>query len=80
MRSDWLASISGGPYQFCSTKPGKDQFDLSNVHKNLKITSDEFDEVARELGLSLDKYKIPKDLKSQVLEVFAAHKSQVVNG
>lgn len=80
MRSDWLASVSGGPYSFCSTKPGKDQFDLSKVHADLKITSEEFDEVARELGLSLDKYKIPSDLKNQVLSVFAAHKPQVVSG
>lgn len=79
MRSDWLASISGGPYDFCSTKPGKDQYDLSKVHQDLHITSQEFDEVAKELGLSLDKYHIPENLKIQVLEVFAAHKSQVVN-
>lgn len=78
MRSDWLASISGGPYEFCSTKPGENQYDLSKVHEHLHISSEEFDEVARELGKSLTKYKVPKPLQKQVLSVFAAHKPEVV--
>lgn len=82
MRTLWLASIAGGPYEFCSTKPKPppaSEFNLENPHAKFHITSEEFDAVAGELAASLDRFKVPKDLKKQVLTVFAEHKLEVVN-
>src|SRR5215212_3181378 len=60
MRTLWVAQVSGGPYQFKATKPGKTQLGLEEAHRNLKISSEEFDAVAEELAKSLDFAKVPK--------------------
>jgi len=81
-RTLWLASISGGPYEFVSTKPdppSSGDHSLHNPHAKFHITSEEFDAVAQELAASLDRFKVPKDLKKQVLNVFAEHKAEVIN-
>ncbi len=40
----------------------------------------EFDEVAAELGRTLDVVKVPKREKEEVLAAFAAHKDEVTEG
>jgi hemoglobin len=44
------------------------------------ISPAEFDEVAAELGRSLDFAKVPKREKGEVLAAFAAHKNEVTAG
>jgi hemoglobin len=80
MRTLWVANVSGGPYQFEATRPGKTQLSLEEAHRNLKITPAEFDEVAAELGRTLDFAKVPKREKDEVLAAFAAHKDEVTEG
>ena len=70
----------GGPFQFEATRPGKTQLGLEEAHRNLKISPAEFDEVAAELGRTLDQFKIPKTEKGEVLAAFAAHKDEVTTG
>jgi hemoglobin len=50
------------------------------AHRDLKISPAEFDEVAAELGRSLDFAKVPKREKGEVLAAFAAHKNEVTAG
>src|SRR4051812_21361102 len=80
MRTLWVCNISGGPYQFAATKPGPTPLDLEEAHRNLKISPAEFDEVAAELGRTLDFVKVPKREKGEVLAAFAAHKNEVTQG
>jgi hemoglobin len=80
MRTLWVAQASGGPYQFKTTKPGKTPLGLEEAHRDLKISPAEFDEVAAELGRSLDFAKVPKREKDEVLAAFAAHKDEVTAG
>jgi hemoglobin len=80
MRTLWVANASGGPYQFTATKPGKTPLGLEEAHRDLKITPAEFDEVAAELGRTLDFAKVPKREKDEVLAAFAAHKDEVTAG
>jgi hemoglobin len=80
MRTLWVAQVSGGPFQFQATRPGKTQLGLEEAHRNLKITPAEFDEVAAELGRTLDFAKVPKREKDEVLAAFAAHKDEVTAG
>ncbi len=77
MRTLWVAQASGGPYQFKATKPGKTPLGLEEAHRDLKISPAEFDEVAAELGRTLDFAKVPKREKDEVLAAFAAHKGEV---
>ena len=80
MRTLWVAEVSGGPFKFTATKPGKTALGLEEAHRDLKISPAEFDEVAAELGRSLDFAKVPKREKDEVLAAFAAHKNEVTAG
>ena len=79
-RTLWVCDVSGGPYKFVATKPGATPLGLEEAHRNLRISPAEFDEVAAELGRTLDFYKIPKPEKTEVLAAFAAHKGEVTAG
>jgi hemoglobin len=80
MRTLWVCNISGGPFQYTGTKPGKTPLGLEEAHRSLRISPAEFDEVAAELGRTLDFAKVPKREKSEVLAAFAAHKDEVTAG
>ena len=80
MRTLWVCNVAGGPYTFTATKPGSTVLGLEEAHRELKITPDEFDEVAAELGRSLDHFGVPAREKDEVLAAFAAHKGEVTEG
>ncbi|HUQ36782.1 MAG TPA: group 1 truncated hemoglobin [Aestuariivirga sp.] len=80
MRTLWVCEVSGGPFKFTATKPGATPLGLEEAHRNLKISPAEFDEVAAELGRTLDFFKVPKKEKDEVLGAFAAHKDEVTAG
>ncbi|TQF33938.1 group 1 truncated hemoglobin [Bradyrhizobium sp. UNPA324] len=80
MRTLWVCDVSGGPFKFTATRPGATPLGLEEAHRNLRISPAEFDEVAAELGRSLDHFKVPKREKAEVLEAFAAHKDEVTAG
>ncbi len=80
MRTLWVCNVSGGPYQFTATKPGTTPLGLEEAHRKLRISPAEFDEVAAELGRTLDFVKVPKREKAEVLKAFAAHKAEVTAG
>ena len=80
MRTLWVCAIAGGPYKSHATKPGKTNLGLEEAHRNLKISPAEFDEVAAELGRTLDFVKVPRTEKAEVLAAFAAHKNEVTAG
>lgn len=80
MRTLWVCEITGGPQKFSPTKPGNTHLSLEEAHRDLKISPKEFDEVAAELGRSLDFAKVPAREKGEVLAAFAAHKKDVTAG
>ena len=80
MRTLWVCDISGGPQQYAATKPGSTQLGLEEAHRDLKISSSEFDEVAAELSRTLDSVGVPEQEKGEVLAAFAAHKGEVTEG
>jgi hemoglobin len=80
MRTLWVCEVSGGPFKFSPTKPGATPLGLEEAHRDLKISPAEFDEVAAELGRTLDTFKVPKKEKGEVLGAFAAHKDEVTAG
>ena len=80
MRTLWVCAATGGPCKYTPTRPGKTELGLEEAHRNLRISPREFDEVAAELGRSLDFAKVPHREKEEVLATFAAHKSEVTAG
>lgn len=80
MRTLWVCSVAGGPFQYTATEPGSTLLGLEEAHRDLQISPDEFDEVAAELGRSLDHFKVPEREKGEVLAAFAAHKGEVNEG
>jgi len=80
MRTLWVCNAAGGPFQFTATKPGTTPLGLEEAHRDLRISPAEFDEVAAELGRTLDFFKVPKREKGEVLAAFAARKDEVTAG
>ena len=80
MRTLWVCNVAGGPFEYVGTRPGRDAVSLEEAHRQLRIAPEEFDEVAAELGRSLDFAKVPEREKGEVLAAFAAHKKEVTAG
>jgi hemoglobin len=80
MRTLWVCAVAGGPQEYVPTRPGSTELGLEEAHRNLRISPDEFDEVAAELGRTLDAVGVPEQEKGEVLAAFAAHKGEVTDG
>lgn len=80
MRTLWVCNVSGGPFEYAPTVPGSTVLGLEEAHRRLRISPDEFDEVAAELGRTLDAVGVPRQEKDEVLAAFAAHKDEVTEG
>ena len=92
MRTLWLCDAAGGPYTFHASKAAGShmgcpfggaaqgaRLNLGAAHRHLRISSAEFDEVARILHDSLAHYNVPAPVAAEVLHAFAAHKPEVVS-
>jgi hemoglobin len=79
-RTLWVCAVAGGPFQYAGTKPGATEVGLEEAHRDLRITSEEFDAVAGVLSRTLDEFGIPQREKDEVLGAFAAHKGEVTEG
>jgi hemoglobin len=80
MRTLWVCKVAGGPFEYVGTKPGETAVGLEEAHRELQISPEEFDEVAAELGRTLDFVGVPEREKGEVLAAFAAHKNEVTEG
>lgn len=93
MRTLWLASLAGGPFNYHGTVPGKCSttrmiapiscgcpFSLENAHRKFHINSAEFDRVAELLNESLVSAGVEQTEREGVMAAFMAHKSEVVEG
>jgi hemoglobin len=60
--------------------PGSTPLGLEEAHRELTISPAQFDEVAAELGRTLDFFQVPEREKEEVLAAFAAHKGEVTEG
>lgn len=80
MRTLWVASISGGPFQYTPVRAGATNLGLENAHRDLRISPAEFDAVAAVLSRTLDHFSVPEREKNEVLGAFAAHKDEVTSG
>ncbi|MEX0750116.1 MAG: group 1 truncated hemoglobin [Dehalococcoidia bacterium] len=80
MRTLWVCNVAGGPFQYAATKPGTTPLGLEEAHRELEISPAQFDEVAAELGRTLDFFKVPERENKEVLAAFAGHKAEVTEG
>jgi hemoglobin len=80
MRTLWVCTVAGGPFNYVGTKPGATPVGLEEAHRDLRITPEEFDAVAGVLSRTLDEFGIPQREKDEVLGAFAAHKPEVTEG
>jgi hemoglobin len=80
MRTLWVCSVAGGPFEYAATRPGSTPLGLEEAHRELQISPAEFDEVAAELARTLDSLQVPQEERDEVLAAFAAHKGEVNEG
>jgi hemoglobin len=72
LRTLWVASLAGGPFQYTARE-------LRDAHFDLKISPEVFDEVSGELGRTLDHFSVPGGEK-EVLAAFNGWKDEVTAG
>ena len=60
MRTLWACEVTGGPFRYTGEE-------LGEAHKQLHITSDEFDEVGAEIDRALDHFNVPEPERSGIL-------------
>jgi hemoglobin len=65
--------VAGGPFEYTAK-------DLRDAHVELRITPEVFEEVAAELGRTLDHFNVPKREKEEALSAFDAQKADVSAG
>jgi hemoglobin len=80
MRTLWVCTVAGGPFQFSATRPGSTLLGFEEAHRDFRISPAEFDEVAAELARTLDSFAVPGPEKEEVLGAFSAHKDEVTEG
>ena len=80
MRTLWVCDVAGGPPGLRRHEAREHDLGLEEAHRDLKISPDEFDEVAAELARTLDRFQVPEQEKEEVLGAFAAHKGEVTEG
>lgn len=73
LRTLWVASVAGGPFQYTARE-------LRDAHFDLKITPEVFDEVYAELGHALDHFNVPKREREELLGAFKGWKPEVTAG
>ena len=73
LRTLWVASLTGGPFQYTARE-------LRDAHFDLKISYEVFDEVYGELSHTLDHFGVPKREKEEVLGAFNGWKGEVTAG
>jgi hemoglobin len=55
-----VCNVAGGPFEFTATRPGSTPLGLEEAHRELRISPEEFNEVAAELGRTMDFAKVPQ--------------------
>ncbi|MBI3422669.1 MAG: group 1 truncated hemoglobin [Acidobacteria bacterium] len=68
---DQLCAATGGPCLYIGR-------DMKTAHKGLKITEKDWDSSVRHLTATLDKFKVPKKEKAEVLAAIASLKPDIV--
>jgi hemoglobin len=71
MLVEFIAEASGGPVKYT----GKD---MPSSHKGMRITNAEFDALAADLQQSLEKFKVPRQEQSELLEAVEGTRKQIV--
>ncbi len=72
MRTLWLCQAAGGPFQYTGRE-------LGEAHKDLHLTSEEFDDVGAEIARALDHFSVAESEKQEVLAAIVAQKADVIN-
>ena len=81
MRTLWVCEVAGGPQKYVADPAGKHATSAWRRRTaTFGISPEEFDEVAAELGRTLDTVGVPEQEKGEVLAAFAAHKGEVTEG
>jgi len=80
MRTLWVCNVAGGSLEYTEPDPVRRRLALKRLIGTYASHPAEFDEVAAELGRTLDFFKVPKREKDEVLGRFAAHENEVTEG
>jgi hemoglobin len=69
--TSFMVKVTGGPNEY----KGRD---MKTAHSGMKITADEFTAIAGDLAATLDKFKIPKTEKDELMAIAASTQKDIV--
>ena len=67
----FIIQVTGGPSEY----KGRD---MKTAHTGMKITADEFNAIAGDLAATLDKFKVPKTEKDELMAIAASTQKDIV--
>ena len=68
---EFISSASGGPLKYTGRS-------MESSHRGMKITNAEFDAIAGDLSASLDKFKVPKKEKDELMAAVGGTRGTIV--
>lgn len=68
----FITMATGGPKAY-------NGLDMKSAHEGMKIKSSEFDAIAEDLSLTLDKFKVPAKEKGELMAIAASTKKDIVS-
>lgn len=68
----FISMATGGPKAY-------NGLDMKTAHEGMKIKSSEFDAIAEDLSLTLDKFKVPAKEKGELMAIAASTKKDIVS-
>lgn len=71
MLVQFIAMATGGPQQYTGR-------DMKSAHAGMNITDAEFNALAADLAASLDKFKVPKAEKDELMAIAASTRGDIV--
>ncbi len=69
--TSFIVQVTGGPSEY----KGRD---MKTAHVGMKITADEFTAIAGDLAATLDKFKVPKAEKDELMAIAASTQKDIV--
>jgi hemoglobin len=72
MRTLWIASLAGGPFEYTGLP-------LDEAHQGLHLTDDEFAEVGAEIVRALEAFQVPEREKQELVAAYMTAMPDVVS-
>jgi hemoglobin len=80
MRTLWVADVTGGPYKYVSTNPGRCDTCVEEVHRKLKVNPEQYQRFVDIVSATLDLHGVKDPEKKEVMDSMEKHRPEAIEG